>query len=426
MPAARSSRLLRRGGFTSACAAALLAFAGASPAATTTLPEVQVTKSAIPDYEFDSARNGKLCSSCNGGLGNALFAFTAADGQLWLGNIDFQTGAFYPPDGHGVLVDTDTAPVADFGNGPEWMSGAAGSRIVYTRYQSGVAHSEATAQIGIATLVNGSWSTAVLPNSAGRATPDGSKDDSDTDPRVNYISADKSALFWRRMSNAGTEVAMPISDLTGGNSRRWVPGTRTIIFQGHNPADPQLVDQVYTYDTDSGAVEQLTFDTVGKYGAFMWKAPEYNNEYLFFTMADFRRKILVYRKIAGTDGVKRWTVIKTITPPTQLPYFWSPEVFSHNGRSYIFTVVSPSNKFWDKSYPTHLAISGIDPLKQNFKMLTNDTTKPRVRLDPEYFITAKGPFIYYNRMVPVTDTYPDGVNDGVWYVDTGLGAPLSK
>ncbi|MBG6078358.1 TolB-like translocation protein [Rubrivivax gelatinosus] len=406
-------------------ALACLALSPLSRAATT-LPEVQVTKSPIPDYEFDSARNGKYCASCNGGMGNSLFAFTGADGKLWVGTVDFQTGAFYPPDGHGVLVDTETAPVADFGNGPEWMSGASGSRIVYTRYVTGSTHSESTAQIGMATMVNGTWTPSVLPNSLGRATPDGSKDDSDTNPRINYISADKSALFWRQMSAPGVEVTMPIADLTGGNSRRWVPGTRKIIFQGHNPSDARLVDQVYTYDTDSGAVEQLTFDAVGKYGAFMWKAPEYGNEYVFFTMADFRRKILVYRKIAGTDGVKRWTVIKTITPPTKLPYFWSPEVFTHNGRSYIFTVVSPSNQFWDKSYPTHLAISGIDPLKQNFKMLTNDTTKPRVRLDPEYFITAKGPFIYYNRLVPATTEYPDGVNDGVWYVDTGLGAPLSK
>jgi hypothetical protein len=419
-----SPRRPRLAAVAAALGVACLALAPAAGAAT--LTEVQVTKAAIPDFEFDSARNGKLCSSCNGGQSNSLFAFTAADGKLWVGTVDFQTGAFYPTDGHGVLVDTETAPVADFGNGPEWMSGASGSRIVYTRYKTGSTHSESTAQIGMATMVNGTWTPSVLANSAGRATPDGSKDDTDTDPRVNYISADKSALFWRKMSKSSTEVTMPISDLTGGNSRRWVPGTRKIIFQGHVATDPRLVDQVFTYDTDSGAIEQLTSDSVGKYGGFMWKAPEYNNEYVFFTMADFRRKILVYRKIAGTDGVKRWTVTKTITPPTQLPYFWSPEVFTHNGRSYIFTVVSPSNKFWDKRYPTHLAITGIDPTKQNFKMLTNDTTKPRVRLDPEFFITAKGPFIYYNRMVPVTDEYPDGVNDGVWYVDTGLGAPVSK
>ena len=56
-------------------------------------------------------------------------------------------------------------------------------------------------------------------------------------------------------------------------------------------------------------------------------------------------------------------------------------------------------------------------------MLTNDTSVFRLRLDPEFFITAQGPFIYYNRLVPATADFPDGINDGVWRVDTGLGPP---
>ena len=55
-------------------------------------------------------------------------------------------------------------------------------------------------------------------------------------------------------------------------------------------------------------------------------------------------------------------------------------------------------------------------------MLTNDAQTPRLRLDPEYFITAQGPFIYYNRLVPETASHPP-INDGVWRVDTNLGPP---
>ena len=40
-----------------------------------------------------------------------------------------------------------------------------------------------------------------------------------------------------------------------------------------------------------------------------------------------------------------------------------------------------------------------------------------------YFITAKGPYIYYNRLVPQTASNP-AFNDGVWRVDTKLGPPL--
>ena len=91
------------------------------------------------------------------------------------------------------------------------------------------------------------------------------------------------------------------------------------------------------------------------------------------------------------------------TLPAALPFFFSPEVFTHNGRSYIFAEVSSSSRFFDRTIPNQLAISGVDPLRQDARLLTNDTGTPRLRLDPEYFITAQGPFIYYNRLVPETD-----------------------
>ena len=73
-----------------------------------------------------------------------------------------------------------------------------------------------------------------------------------------------------------------------------------------------LRDQMYTYDTDSGELEQLTFNPQGVLGGMMWRAPEFKNEYVFFTMAKFRQQILVYRKLPGADKVLRWTIVKTI------------------------------------------------------------------------------------------------------------------
>ena len=405
-------------------------------------PEVQLTASAIPDNEYDFGRKGAFCPTCNLGDGNARWAFTDPKGNLWLAKLDYQTGAFVPTDGHGQLLDIYTAPVTCFGNGPEWMSSAAGSQIVYTRFTDGSPWKSdgtldctlGTPQVAIATQTASGWVTSVLSNSQGKATPEGTLYDPDTDPRIDYIEANKTALYWRSRSAPDVEHEMPINDLTGGNSRRWVAGTHKIIFQGHLNSDPRLLDQVWTFDTDSNQREQLTFDNVTKSGGFMWRAPEFNNEYVFFTMANFRQEIWVYRNLTGPHGIKRWTVIKKILAPKQFvgdttksQFFFSPEPFTHNGRSYIFTQVSESSKFFDKSQPTNIAISGIDPLNTDFRLLTFDTPttgKPRrVRLDPEYFITAKGPFIYYNRLVPATTQYPDGINDGVWRVDTTLGPP---
>jgi hypothetical protein len=386
------------------------------------IPEIQVTTAPIPDNEYDSARNGIFCKTCNFGDGNARFVYADADNNLWLAHVDYQTGDFIPPNGHGLLIDTNVAAATDYGNGPEWIDSAAGSAFVYTKYLDGLPHNDQTAVVGIARMVNGAWTTTLLTDQTGRVSPDGTKNPGDPDVYINYVTAPKGGWYWRKLSEIGVEHPLPLTDLTDGNARRWVPGTHSIIFQGHVKTDPLKVDQIFLYDIDTGVLEQLTFNPGGSVGVFMWRAPEFNNELVFFTMARFRQQILVYRKLPGADKVMRWTIIKTIQSFPALPYFFSPEPFTHNGRSYIFMEVSSSDQFFNLTIPNQLAISGINPLIQDFRLLTNDTTVFRLRLDPEYFITAKGPFIYYNRLVPETDTHP-AINDGLWRVDTGLGPP---
>ena len=397
-------------------------FVGLAGGQASVIPEFLVTSAAIPDFEFDSARDGVNCPGCNGGDGNSRLVFSDRTNNLWVGHVDFQTGAFLPPDGHGTLVATNATAATDYGNGPEWMFSNGDSRFVYTQCQAPCdPPNDATASLGLATQVGGTWTTTTLPNSLARASPSATMDLGDADPRFNYVDTAKTAWYMRKASALGVEIQLPLSSLSNGNARRWVPGTRKIIFPGHDPNDPQLLrQQIYLYDTDSGELERLTLHPKGAEGAMMWQAPEFNNEYVFFTLAKTRQKILVYRKIPGADKVPRWTIVKTISSPAALPFFFSPEVFTHNGRSYIFATVSSSEDFFDRRIPNHLAISGVDPLRQDARLLTNDTGTPRLRLDPEYFITAQGPFIYYIRLIPETDANP-ALNDGVWRVDTGLG-----
>jgi hypothetical protein len=420
----------RHGAFRRSVAGSILAAVAIvfppSFAQTPVLPEVQVTPAPIPDFEFDWGRNGVSCATCNFGTGNSRFAFSDSSGRLWVGYVDFQTGDFYPPDGHAVLLDALAAPPTDFGNGPEWVASTGDSELVYTKYLPDKPPSPENAGIARARMIDGAWIADFLPDGLLRASPAGSLDSSDPAPRIHYVASDKDGIYWRSILDPGVEVEMPISDITQGNARRWVPGTRKLIFQGQ-PRDStqRLVDQIFFYDTDTGELEQATFDAVGKLGALAWRAPEFGNEIVFLTMPQFRQQILIYRKLKGLDGTARWSVIKTINTPPELPFVWSPEAFTHNGKSYVFFQLSSSPKFFDLGVPTHIAMSGINPLRQDFRMLTNDSTKPRVRLDPEYFITAQGPFIYYNRLVPETDDRPP-VNDGVWRVDTGLGPPYSQ
>ena len=388
-------------------------------------PEVQVTTAGIPDNEYDSGKNGVPCTSCNFGDGNSRFVYSDAANNLWVAQVDPQTGNFIPSDGHGLLLDTNATAPTDYGNGPEWFDSASGSGFVYTQYLPGQPHSDATAVVGIATMVSGaggpSWTINILSSATGRVSPDATKNPSDPDVYINYVNTAKDKWYWRKLSDINTEHELPLSSLSNGNARRWVPGTHSIIFQGHLPTETnQLVDQAFLYDIDTGVLEQLTNNPGGVVGVFMWRAPEFNNEFVFMTMAKFRQQILVYRKLPGADKVLRWTVIKTIDAPATLPYFFSPEPFTHNGRSYIFTEVSSSSRFFDRTIPNQLAISGIDPLRVDARLLTNDTSVFRLRLDPEFFVTALGPFVYYNRLIPETATNP-AINDGTWRVDTGLG-----
>jgi hypothetical protein len=104
--------------------------------------------------------------------------------------------------------------------------------------------------------------------------------------------------------------------------------------------------------------------------------------------------------------------------PAATPYIGSPEPFVHNGRSWVF--------FWLSAKPSSsssvslIAMTGIDPAVPSLRALTSATSPARSRRDPEYFITANGPYIYYSRFLLPTSTRPL-TSEGVFRVDTGLG-----
>jgi hypothetical protein len=306
------------------------------------------------------------------------------------------------------------------------MFSTGNSQVVYTKYFPGKQQSTFSASVAIATQVSqGVWTGSIINGGIKRQSPSGTLDLNDAHPRINYQDYAKNNVYWKDTTDPqAVEHLMPIADQTGGGSRRWVPGTRKVIFSGAAAPDSsgKIYQQVFLFDTDTNVLQQLTFEPTTKWGAFMWRAPEFNNEYVFFTVAD-RTMIKVYRQLPDSHGVPTWTEITSVSMPASMPYAWSPEPFVYNGRSYIFTQVSSSSAANDMSVPTQIAMTGIDPAKPNFRMLTNDSNTRRVRMDPEYYITAQGAFIYYNRYIPSTSTR--GVqNDGVWRVDTRLGPPI--
>jgi hypothetical protein len=394
--------------------------------AQSTIPEIQVSTDDVVDFEFDWGRDGTYCPTCNSGDGNARLVFSDRDFNLWLGYIDPQTGAFNPANGRAVLIDTGAAFSTDFGNGPEWMFSTHGSEVVYTKYFPGRKVSTFSASVAMATrTVDGIWQAGIVDGGLKKQSPIATLDLTDSAPRMNYQNFAKTEVYWRVADDPSSETLMPIFDQIGSGSRRWVPGTHKIIFSG--PAAPDstgaVYQQVFMYDTDTEELEQLTFDPVTKWGAIMWRAPEYDNHYVFATISN-RTILTIWRLYPDQSGVNQWVTVKTVPMPDTMPCAWSPEAFIYNGRSYVIFEVSSNYQVTDMSTPTQLAMTGIIPTIASFRMLTNDNTVRRVRMDPEYYITAQGPFVYYNRYIPSTPTRPV-INDGVWRVDTYLGPPAA-
>ena len=404
--------------------------------------EVQVGTNNIIDAEFDWARDGVYCPTCNFGAGNSRFAFIDNDNKLWVGQVGFYTGGFYPPDGRGTLVDSNAVAPKDIGNGPEWAFSQRGSELLYDRWTDGMPQTFNNLKLGFARMSGGSWMAGAVEGSDGMVLPVGSMDPGDATPAAHYqtLTARVSQLFWREVTPSAAATALPLKSRDNAMTRRWVPGTRDIIItapgnvdmmaqaveakrhvaQGENAqaGDLTVYKQVFLYHTGTGVLEQLTFDPVDKLWAFMWAAPEYNNENVFFVVTG-GNNLSIYRQMKRPDRTLRWRVVKTITMPTDTPYISSPEPFVHNGKSYIFFTLSANPDLHDYTATTRLVMTGLEP--GTMKMLTSDTDPPRVRKDPESFITANGPYIYYNRyLVPKSPEDPR-INEGVFRVDTGLG-----
>ncbi len=373
------------------------------PADSFAAEEIQVTADNIIDYEFDYA--------------NPRFVWTdfTDGGKLWLGYVDPLTGDFLPPDGKAELLDTDTIYQ---GNGPEWVASKAGPTLVYNKKLP-------NKRIGLAKAqeIDGTWISDYLARSKGLLNPLGSLNEEDRNPYIFYLlrlGNEEHVLAWRFLDFARTEEEVPMS--LGATGGRWVPGKRELVF---STTLPDGTRQAFLYDCRTGVLEQLTFDSGRKQTIFMWQAPEFDGEYIFFAsvkMTDWS-VIRVYRKMdADLDGVEEWTVFRTITPPSQGIYFWSPEPFVHNGKSYISLVASTSPNHKATDVPSQVWLADIDPVGGFVQNLTMDPN--RLRLDPEVFVTDQGPYIYYNREIPETATDPR-IKEGIYRVDSGLGPVIS-
>jgi hypothetical protein len=392
--------------------------------------EQLMTAAAFGDVEFDWGRDGLYCGTCNFGASNARFNWVDHSNRLWVANVDPDTGAIIPSNGRGVLVDNAAVYFTEYGNGPEWAFSSAGSQLLYTRFQPGWVPTGTSADddhvgIGFAKMAGGAWQSGMLDGVLKRNLPAPTQTVTDSAPYIAYANSTNLNFYWRKLgATPGPEVLTRFQ--TVGLSIRWLPGTAQFVYaDGVKPPGGDITyQQIFFYDTQTGVPPvQLTFDPLQKRGAFMFQAPEFGGEWVFFTVAD-RTELRIYRQLPDANGVPQWTVIKRIySPNADEPYIASPEPFTYNGRTWLFMTLSRSSSASDVTIPTSLAVTGIDPAVQDTRALTDSRSLQRLRQDPEYFITSKGAYIYYSRALPGTDT-SGPIHEGYFRVDTGLGAPV--
>lgn len=411
----RKSRQLA---FLAACLGSLLMLpaARAQWVPNETLVSTQVD---LIDYEFSQSRG--------------MIAWNDCCGSLWIASVDRATGKFVPADGKGLLIDPDSMTFQDAQktkNGPEWVSMLGGDTLVYTKYAG--RHTDGNSRIGYAAPLTGAsvcsyvsadgyWCAADLGPEVTRKAPYGSKVDNDPAPRISYVDNQENH-FWRELLNPATE--QPIPDFPASNypirlticSDPNVAGARSVVY----PVTVDGVQQAFWRDFDTGVVTQLTFDAGTKYEVWMWCAPEYGNELMFFTLVD-QVELRAYRFLSTNGGPKQWTPVYSQTAPAGNQIF-SPEPFVYKGKSYVFMAqtVKP-NKFRSEIW-----IASLDPNAPLFKRIT-PTDPLQTRTDPEVFITDSGPRIYYNALEPATTSSgrkkpcrDPSCSLGVWLSDPGL------
>ncbi len=417
------------------------------PASAQEFTEVQVTPAALGDIEFDWGRDGIDCPACNFNQGNARLNWTDRRGNLWIAHLDPQDGNLTSPDAQDELADTNAFFWNAYGNGPEWafstQNGHVVSQLVYTRHAQGKPATTGNAGAAFATMVNGVWTPRFLPGAIGQGNPadgtnnsnlpEGSQCNSDPVATVIFKNfATPKTLFTETVSAAaGTSpVATPFGAMANGIGQRFVPCTHQLLFQGNAPPGPQghVFQQVFWYDMDSRVVQQLTTDATTKYGGFMFVAPDIDHLYVLVTVAN-HLTINVYEQ-SGTlpNGAPSFALVKQISSPDpDTPYINTSEPFINctpQCTTYAYmTVAKTPNAQNGVTTPIGLAVAALSPANPTLKLLARAGYSPPVqRLDPEYFITANGPYLYYNR-IQVESGSTRYKNLGLWYIDMQLGAP---
>lgn len=435
------------------------ATAVATVAITAPYSEVSATTTPMGDVEFDWGRDGVHCASCNFGDGNDRANWTDRSGNIWIAHLDPNSGLFVSPGANDELADTTAYFWNTWGNGPEWAfsthNGQVVSQLVYSRWQPGqpaqpqpgpgYAGAAYTTQTAYNAFGQANWTPRFLPGAIGAGNgnpgtansnlPEASQCNTDALAEVMYKNfASPLQLFTEAVTSAaGTTpqpVPVPANVVSNGIGERFVPCTQQVTFQAQAPYgnSGQTVQQVFWYDYATGALDQITTDATSKYSAFMFKAPDFGDNYILFTLANHTIIQVFEQTGTNADGSPQFTQVNSIVSPDPNEiYLNTMEPFINctpTCTTYVYTTLCKTSTCQNGiTEPNGFAVVALSPATPLFNILVQAASFPaRQRLDPEYYITPNGPLLYYNRIVPETGSSRYN-NEGEYFINTQLGVP---
>jgi hypothetical protein len=414
--------------------------------------ENQATPQTMGDVEFDWGRDGAPCPSCNFGDGNDRANWTDRAGHIWIAHLDITSGQFTTT-AEDEQADSHAYFWNEWGNGPEWafstQNGQVVSQLVYSRFENsqtappqpkpGFAGAGFATQTGYNVWESQFFPDAIVTGGVFNSNlPEASQ--CNTDPVALAIWKSLGAnfsLYTEDVSGAPgtvpTELTLPSGVTSNGIGERFVPCTHQLLFQANVPYGNSgtSVQQVFWYDMDTSQYEQLTTDASAKYSGFMFKAPDFGDNYIFYTVASHNRIEVFEQLQANPDGSPNFQLVNTIySPLPDQQYLNTSEPFINctpTCTTYAFITISNGASQKGIENPNGLAVVALSPATPMFEILVStDAPATRQRLDPEYFITPQGPYIYYNRIIPLQPGQTRYDNQGEWFIDMQLGAPSGQ
>jgi hypothetical protein len=128
------------------------------------------------------------------------------------------------------------------------------------------------------------------------------------------------------------------------------------------------------------------------------------------------------------NGSPIFTAINTIvSPESSEHYIFDPKPFINCTpicQTYLVYSISKSSTSQNGvTIPNGLAVANINPAAPMNKLLVSGLQLPaQQRLDPKFFITSNGPYVYYD-LITVESKFSRYTNLGTYYMDMQLGAP---